>query len=107
MTTEIFTVYQADTWFLLTDAERCAIKDWLTAHDIDPESIPPSEPITVEGSTIHYWGMTIEKKNGKIMKVKAVTDKDGQPNAVIEERSAPLKTAPPATPGVSLPENGS
>lgn len=102
--TPVTTVYQADTWYLLTDAERCAIKDWLIANDIDPNCIPPSEPITVEGPTINYWGMTIEKKDGKVMKVKAAIGEDGKHNAVIEERTAPLKITPPPMPGVSLPE---
>lgn len=96
--TENVTVYEPDTWFALTDEERCAIKDWLVAHSIDPREIPPSEPIVVKnGKFIVYWAMTIEHTEGKMMRVKTEKNENGERCVVVEERIVDLKMAPPAT----------
>ncbi|MFF9879990.1 hypothetical protein [Staphylococcus pasteuri] len=93
---ETIAVYQSNTWFQLSDEERCAIKDWLVAHDIDPREIPPSEPIVVKnGECIVYWGMTIEHSEGDMMRVKMEKNEDGEPCVVAEERTVALKTPPP------------
>lgn len=93
------TVYQPNTWFSLTDEERCAIKDWLVAHSIDPREIPPSEPIVVkDGKCIVYWGMTIEHSEGDMMRVKTGTNENGERCALVEERTVDLKMAPPPVP---------
>lgn len=94
------TIYHADTWLLMSDEERCTFKDWLTENGINPNTIPLSEDIIIEDNAIHYWGMTIEKQTGNIMQVKATLDENGERAAVLEERSAPLKTPPPPTPNI-------
>lgn len=94
-TPDVFTVYQADTWFALPDAERCAVKDWLVDHGIDPREVTMSEPVTVRGDQIHYWGMTIESVHGTFMQVKAALNDQGERCIVAEERTVPLKSAPP------------
>lgn len=95
---ETIAVYQSNTWFQLSDEERCAIKDWLVAHDIDPREIPPSEPIVIKsGKFIVYWGMTIERFEGKVMKVKTGKDENGDSCVLVEERTVDLKTPPPLT----------
>ena len=94
------TVYRANTWLRMSDEERCAFKDWLTENGIDPHTIPLSEDIAVKDNAIHYWGMTIEKKAGNVMQVKADLDENGERAVVLEWRSTPLVTPPPPAPGI-------
>lgn len=86
------TIYRADTWDDLDDKDRCAIKDWLIANDVDPYSITSTEPVTVtDDGTIRYWAMDVERRDGRYLKVKTVKDDDGKEHPYIEERTAPLK----------------
>ena len=91
------TVYQADTWLDLSDEARCTIKDWMISNDIDPRTVPPSEPITTDGDTITYWGMTIEAVEGKNMIVKGAVNDKGERCVVVEERTVPLLVPFPFT----------
>lgn len=95
MTAETFTVYQGDTWHELSDDERCRIKDWLIANEIDPTTIPLSEHVTVKDGTIHYWGMTIERREGNMIIPKTQRNENGERCIVVEERTTPVLTSPP------------
>lgn len=95
MSEDSVTVYQADTWFSIPEKERCKIKDWLIEQGIDPREISPSTPVVVKNGKVNYWGMTIERSMGKLMKVKTGKNENGETCVVLEERAVDLKSPPP------------
>lgn len=88
----MITVYQADTFTALPKTHRDALQQWLKDHDIEPTNLPMSEPITLDGDTIHYWAYDRDEATGR---VKATRNDQGELRVIAEERTTELRTQPP------------
>lgn len=75
---------------------RAAVAGWLRANDIDPDDVPIEGPITIERGRIHYAAMLRNQAGHRYQDPSTGS-------AAREERSAPLKVAPPTNVQVKAP----